>query len=65
MSPTESLMFQRFPRASGYNPEWVLASISGGANPLWLTEWLAEAVKLGPGMRVLIWAAGGLRRPSF
>ncbi len=46
-------MFQRFPRASGYNPEWVLASISGGANPLWLTEWLAEAVQLRPGMRVL------------
>lgn len=26
---------------------------SGGANPLWLTEWLATAMDLRPGMRVL------------
>jgi SAM-dependent methyltransferase len=44
---------ERFPRASRYHPEWVLASISGGANPLWLTEWLSEAVELRSGMRVL------------
>jgi SAM-dependent methyltransferase len=31
----------------------VLASASGGANALWLTEWLAEALDLQPGMRVL------------
>ena len=43
----------RFPRASKYNPDWVLASISGGANSLWLTEWLTEAIDLHPGMRVL------------
>ncbi len=43
----------RFPRASGYHPEWILAGVSGGANPLWLTEWLAEALALRPGMRVL------------
>jgi SAM-dependent methyltransferase len=43
----------RFPRASAYHPEWVLAGASGGANPLWLTEWLAEALELRPGMRVL------------
>ena len=43
----------RFPRASRYHPEWVLASLSGGANPLWLTEWLASAMDLQPGMRVL------------
>lgn len=42
-----------FPRASTYNPEWVIASASGGANPLWLTEWLAGALDLKPGMRVL------------
>jgi len=46
-------MKDRFPRASGYNPEWVLAGVSGGANPLWLTEWLTEVVELQPGMRVL------------
>jgi SAM-dependent methyltransferase len=47
------LISERFPRASRYNPEWVLAGVSGGANPLWLTEWLAEEVDLRPGMRVL------------
>ena len=31
----------------------MLSSVSGGANPLWLTEWLTEAVDLRPGMRVL------------
>ena len=38
-------MSDRFPRASRYHPEWVLAGVSGGANPLWLTEWLAEATR--------------------
>jgi SAM-dependent methyltransferase len=47
------LLTDRFPRASAYNPAWVLASVSGGANPLWLTEWLAEALDLRPGLRVL------------
>jgi SAM-dependent methyltransferase len=43
----------RFPRASRYHPDWVIASVSGGANSLWLTEWLAEALDLRAGMRVL------------
>jgi len=30
-----------------------MASASGGANALWLTEWLAESMNLRPGMRVL------------
>jgi SAM-dependent methyltransferase len=47
------LTSDRFPRASAYHPEWVLAGVSGGANPLWLTEWLAEAMDLRPGMRLL------------
>lgn len=42
-----------FPRSSKYNPDWILAGVSGGANPLWLTEWLVEALDLQPGMRVL------------
>src|SRR6185369_4472692 len=53
MSPKQTLVSQRFPRASKYNSEWVLAGLSGGANPLWLTEWLSEALDLQPGMRVL------------
>ena len=50
---TDVLISDRFPRASKYNPEWVTASVSGAANPLWMTEWLAEALDLRPGMRVL------------
>jgi SAM-dependent methyltransferase len=49
----ERLVSDRFPRASGYHPEWVLAGVSGGANPLWLIEWLTESLDLRPGMRVL------------
>ncbi len=47
------LVSERFPRSSQYHPEWVSASVSGGANALWLTEWLVEALDLRPGMRVL------------
>src|SRR5260370_3529806 len=47
------LVSEQFPRASQYHPEWVLANASGGANSLWLTEWLATALDLCPGMRVL------------
>jgi SAM-dependent methyltransferase len=43
----------RFPLASRYHPDWVRSSASGGANALWLAEWLAEAIELRPGMRVL------------
>jgi SAM-dependent methyltransferase len=44
---------ERFPRSSSYHPHWVLAAVSGGANSLWLTEWLIDAMDLRPGMRVL------------
>ena len=53
MTADERLIDQRFPRASKYHPEWVMASASGGANSLWLTEWLTTAMDLQPGMRVL------------
>src|SRR3954451_21406728 len=43
----------RFPRTARYDADWVLAGASGGANALWLTEWLAEAIELRPGMRGL------------
>src|SRR5437879_4392304 len=44
MTVDERLISARFPRASAYHPEWVLAGVSGGANPLWMTEWLAAAL---------------------
>lgn len=47
------LLTDRFPRSNKYNPEWLVAGCSGGANPLWLTEWLTSGVDLRPGMRVL------------
>jgi SAM-dependent methyltransferase len=53
MIADKRLISDRFPRASAYHPEWVIASASGGANSLWLTEWLTEALDLRPGMRVL------------
>lgn len=49
----QRLFSERFPRSSKYNPDWVLTNASGGANSLWLTEWLTTAVDLRPGMRVL------------
>jgi SAM-dependent methyltransferase len=52
MSDTR-LFSDRFPRASQYHPDWVLTHASGGANALWLVEWLAGALDLRPGMRVL------------
>jgi cyclopropane fatty-acyl-phospholipid synthase-like methyltransferase len=53
MPSGELLLTERFPRSSRYHPEWITAGVSGGANALWLTEWLAEALDLRPGMRVL------------
>ena len=49
----ERFVLNRFPRSSAYHPEWVMAGISGGANALWMAEWLVEAMELRPGMRVL------------
>lgn len=53
MTNDSRLLKERFPRASRYHPDWVLSAVSGGANPLWLTEWLTEGLDLQPGMRVL------------
>lgn len=53
MATIDPLTTERFPRAVRYHGEWILAGVSGGANPLWLAEWLAEAMDLQPGMKVL------------
>jgi cyclopropane fatty-acyl-phospholipid synthase-like methyltransferase len=53
MPVDDRLFSDHFPRASQYNPDWVLTHASGGANSLWLMEWLTDAIKLQPGMRVL------------
>jgi SAM-dependent methyltransferase len=49
----DSFAWPEFPLSSQYNPEWITASVSGGANPLWMTEWLARGLDLRSGMRVL------------
>ena len=53
MNDDKRFLSERFPRSSRYHPEWIAANVSGGANALWLTEWLAQALDLQPGMRVL------------
>jgi SAM-dependent methyltransferase len=47
------LVSERFPRSARYNPEWMVAGVSGAACALWLSEWLSGALDLRPGMRVL------------
>ena len=49
----ERLFSRHFPRSSQYHPDWLLTHASGGANSLWLMEWLTSAMDLRPGMRVL------------
>ena len=41
-----------FPRSSQYEPAWMLEN-QMGPNAVWLVEWLAEALPLRSGMRVL------------
>jgi ubiquinone/menaquinone biosynthesis C-methylase UbiE len=53
MTEDRRLSSAQFPRASKYNPDWILASASGGAHVLWIAEWLTAAIDLQPGMRVL------------
>jgi SAM-dependent methyltransferase len=54
----DRLRSDAFPRASTYHPDWLVSSASGGANPLWLAEWLASGLELRPGMRVLDLGSG-------
>lgn len=53
MPADNRLAMERFPRASKYHPDWMVAGAGSAANALWLTEWLCESLDLRPGMRVL------------
>jgi SAM-dependent methyltransferase len=55
----------KFPLSKKYHPEWIKASVSGGANPLLLTEWLCESLDLRPGMRVLDLGCGRVMSSIF
>jgi SAM-dependent methyltransferase len=65
MASDDRLLTERFPRASQYHPEWVIANASGGANLLWLTEWLTTVLDLQPGMRVLDLGCGPASSSTF
>jgi SAM-dependent methyltransferase len=53
MISDDRFLDERFPRSNAYHPEWIAATAGGGANSLWLTEWLTSALDLKPGMNVL------------
>lgn len=53
MTADPRFLSERFPLSSRYHPDWVLNAAGGGANSLWITEWLSSAMDLTPGMRVL------------
>jgi ubiquinone/menaquinone biosynthesis C-methylase UbiE len=54
MTSDDRLLSDRFPRSSKYHPDWIIKNgMTGTGNTLWLTEWLAAAMELKPGMRVL------------
>ncbi len=54
----------RFPLASGYDPNWLIDNCFG-ANPLWLAEWLLRDIHLEKGMRVLDLGAGHAKSSVF
>jgi cyclopropane fatty-acyl-phospholipid synthase-like methyltransferase len=59
MKTTKAALLQmdQFPRASTYDPQWVLEN-QMGPNVLWLTESLSEIMEFKPGMRVLDMGCG-------
>jgi cyclopropane fatty-acyl-phospholipid synthase-like methyltransferase len=52
LDPKSLVHKSEFPRASRYDPDWILAN-QMGPNALWLVEWLTGGMKLEKGMRVL------------
>ncbi|HEX2035317.1 MAG TPA: methyltransferase domain-containing protein [Chloroflexota bacterium] len=57
VSLAERLTLEQFPRSAAYDPAWTIEHRMG-PNVLWLTEFLTEAVRLQPGMRVLDMGCG-------
>ena len=53
----QRLQHEGYPRASAYDPEWVLEYLMG-PNVLWLAEALSQKLELRPGMRVLDMGCG-------
>lgn len=59
MDPARAARFRhaRFPRASRYDPDWILAN-EMGPNALWLAEALCQRLEVSSGMRVLDMGCG-------
>jgi SAM-dependent methyltransferase len=53
-----------FPRSEKYPLEWITAG-GMGSHPLWMAEWLCQAVELRAGMRVLDLGCGWARSSMF
>jgi len=54
MAGDDRLISDHFPRSNAYHPDWLIKNgTTGSGCTLWLAEWLAEAMDLKPGMRVL------------
>ncbi len=53
----DRMTLPQFPLSAKYDPEWMLEN-EMGPNAVWLTEWLCNAMKLEPGMRVLDMGCG-------
>lgn len=53
MTAHELFISSQFPRSNAYHPDWILGNASGGANSIWLAEWLASVLDLKPGMNIL------------
>ena len=57
-------MDRRFPRSEKYASDWIEAG-GMGSHPLWMAEWLSEALELRPGMRLLDLGCGRARSSMF
>jgi len=57
----ESIHKAQFPRASTYDPQWLIDNVMG-PHVLWLAEWLSLRLELKPGMQVLdlVWSRNEL-----
>ena len=53
MTQGQPLLNDFLPRSNAYHPDWVMESASGGANPIWLVDWLTSVLDLKSGMHVL------------
>lgn len=55
---------RRFPRSHNYSLDWIREG-GMGSHPLWIAEWLSQALDLQPGMRVLDLGCGKVKSSIF